>query len=118
MAHRHLHPALCRIDQQANFGLIFQRWRNRANQQQVGVFILNFAAIIGDLHIDSRQTSLRADTANGFQQRRHLTLSRCGWHHNQRVSKIGHPAIREARIGKHAQIRHGNKVVILREVDG
>ena len=67
MPHRRFHPAFGRLNQQIDFGIVFQRRRNSANQHQVGIFALNLVAVIGHLQIDSRQPALRAKAANRLQ---------------------------------------------------
>ena len=118
VAHRHFHPAFGRLDQQVDFGVVLEGRRDRADQQQIRVFVLDLVAIVGHLQINRRQTGLRTDAPQRLQQRRHLALGRRLRHHHQRVGKVRHTAVREARIGEDAQVRQGDKVIILREVDG
>ena len=118
MAHRRFHPAFGRFNQQVDFRVVLQRLRNGANQQQVGVFVLNLAAVVGHAQVNGRQAGLRANAAGRLQQRGNLALGRRFGHHDQGIGEIGHPAVREARISKDAQIRHRHKVIVLREVDG
>ena len=72
VAHRHFHPAFGRLDQQVDFGVVLERRRDRADQQQIRVFILDLVAIVGHLQINRRQTGLRTDAPQRLQQRRHL----------------------------------------------
>ena len=118
MAHRRFHPAFGRVNQQVDFRVVLQRLRNGANQQQVGVFVLNLAAVVGHAQVNGRQAGLRANAAGRLQQRGNLALGRRFGHHDQGIGEIGHPAVREARVSKYAQIRHRHKVIVLREIDG
>ena len=76
------------------------------------------SAIIRQGHVNRRQARLRAYGRHGVQQRRHLPFIWRFWHHNNGFRQVRHTAEREARVSKRPQIRHGEEVIVLREVDG
>ena len=105
MAHRHFHPAFGRLDQQVDFGIVLEGRGDRADQQQIRIFVLDLVAIVSHLQINRRQAGLRTDAAQRLQQRRHLALGRRLRHHHQGVGEVRHTAVREAGIGEDAQVR-------------
>ncbi|SAX44962.1 Uncharacterised protein [Klebsiella pneumoniae] len=105
MTHRHFHPAFGRLDQQVDFGIVLEGRGDRADQQQIRIFILDLVAIVSHLQINRRQAGLRTDAPQRLQQRRHLALGRRLRHHHQGVGEVRHTAVREASIGEDAQVR-------------